>query len=109
MGSVEECRHQIVRELRYQSSMDLEEQTYSAIRHLPLARELVRTSRQQLVSHLDSYCRKHNSIFKQAGSRRPSAQVHAPSCSIHMAIFLTPKQETRWADLTVMFMRKSKA
>lgn len=65
MGSVEECRHQIIRELRYQSSMDLEEQTYSAIRHLPLARELVRTSRQQLVSHLDSYCRKHNSIFKQ--------------------------------------------
>ena len=65
MGTVDECRRQIVRELRYQSSMDLEEQTYSAIRHLPLARELVRTSRQQLVSHLDSYSRKHNSIFKQ--------------------------------------------
>ena len=65
MGTVEECRFQIVRELRYQSSMDLEEQTYSAIRHLPLARELVRTSRQQLVSHLDSYCRRHNAIFKQ--------------------------------------------
>lgn len=65
MGTVEECRRQIVRELRYQSSMDLEEQTYSAIRHLPLARELVRTSRQQLVSHLDGYSRKHNTIFKQ--------------------------------------------
>ena len=31
----------------------------------PLARELVRTSRQQLVSHLDGYCRKHNAVFKQ--------------------------------------------
>lgn len=32
MGTLEECRSQIVRELRYQSSLDLDERTYAAIR-----------------------------------------------------------------------------
>lgn len=32
MGSLEECRQQIMRELRYQSSLDLDEATYAAIR-----------------------------------------------------------------------------
>jgi len=83
MGSLEECRHQIVRELRYQSSMDLEEATYSAIRHLPLARELVRTSRQQLVSHLDGYCRKHNAVFKQVLIPPPPPTPPFPTPSGH--------------------------
>lgn len=85
MGSVEECRRQIVRELRYQSSMDLEEHTYSAIRHLPLARELVRTSRQQLVSHLDSYCRKHHDIFQQVKPRIPQ-RMHSSAANILISL-----------------------
>jgi adenylate kinase len=32
MGSLEEARQQIMRELRYQSSLDLDEATYAAIR-----------------------------------------------------------------------------
>ena len=43
----------------------LGEATYAAIRHLPLAVELVRKSRQQLVSHLDSYCNHHNDLFSE--------------------------------------------
>ena len=77
MGSLDECRQQIAREMRYQSSMDLDEATYAAIRHLPLARELVRTSRQQLVSHLDTYCKKHNAIFLQVD---PSPLLHNACC-----------------------------
>lgn len=65
MGTVEECRAQIVRELRYQSSLDLDEKTYAAIRHLPLARDLVRVARQRLVFRLDSYCKRHNEMFVQ--------------------------------------------
>jgi adenylate kinase family enzyme len=65
MGTVEECRAQIVRELRYQSSLDLDEKTYAAIRHLPLARDLVRVARQRLVFRLDSYCKRHNEMFGQ--------------------------------------------
>ena len=63
MGSLHECRAQIVRELRYQSSLDLDEKTYAAIRHLPLAKELVRAARQRLVFRLDLYCKKHYKLF----------------------------------------------
>ena len=70
MGTMDECRQQINREMRYQSSMDLDETTYAAIRHLPLAKELVRTSRQQLVSHLDSYSRKHTAVFEKVSSQQ---------------------------------------
>lgn len=35
MGTLEEARQQIVRELRYQSSLDLDEATYAAIRSVP--------------------------------------------------------------------------
>ena len=63
MGDLESTKAQIARELRYQSSMDLDDRTYAAIRHLPLAPELVRASRQQLVAHLDSYARRHASTF----------------------------------------------
>lgn len=63
MGGLQECRNQIVRELRYQSSLDLDEKTYAAIRHLPLAKDLVRVARQRLVFRLDMYCRKHYRLF----------------------------------------------
>ncbi|KAL4528707.1 hypothetical protein Ndes2526B_g07185 [Nannochloris sp. 'desiccata'] len=65
MGSLDECRAQIVRELRYQSSLDLDEKTYAAIKHLPLARDLVRVARQRLVFRLDSYCKRHNKMFSE--------------------------------------------
>lgn len=65
MGSLEDTRAQISRELRYQSSLDLDESTYSAIRHLPLAQDLVRASRQQLVHRLDTYSKRHHKIFME--------------------------------------------
>lgn len=63
-GSLDATRAQILRELRYQSSLDLEEETYAAIRHLPLAAELARTARQQLVSSLDGHKRRHGELFE---------------------------------------------
>ncbi|KAK2079296.1 hypothetical protein QBZ16_002987 [Prototheca wickerhamii] len=63
MGTLEECRAQIMRELRYQSSLDLDAATYDAIRHLPLARDLVRVARQRLVSRLDAYCKRAPARF----------------------------------------------
>ena len=65
MGSLEDTRAQISRELRYQSSLDLDESTYAAIRHLPLAQDLVRASRQQLVHRLDTYSKRHHKIFME--------------------------------------------
>ena len=63
-GGLDATRAQILRELRYQSSLDLEEETYAAIRHLPLAAELTRTARQGLVSALDGHKRRHGELFE---------------------------------------------
>ena len=65
MGSVEDTKAQILRELRYQSSLDLEDATYQSIKHLPLARHLVKSSRQQLVTRLDNYCKRQNEVFQE--------------------------------------------
>jgi hypothetical protein len=50
-------------ELRYQSSLDLSEEAYNAIRHLPLAKDLQQTARQQLVGRLELYCCQQRPLF----------------------------------------------
>lgn len=69
-GSVEECEAQIAHELRYQSSLDLDERTYASITTLPLAREVVQHSRKALVSRLDDYCLLHTDTYGQVRRRR---------------------------------------
>jgi hypothetical protein len=63
MGSLADTQEQITQELRYQSSLDLNEETYGAIRHLPLASDLQRKARQQLVTRLEGYCTKQRHLF----------------------------------------------
>ena len=63
VGTLDDTRRQISRELRYQSSTDLEAVTYDAIRHLPMAKELSRISRQQLTARLDTYALSHSELF----------------------------------------------
>src|SRR6516225_5298417 len=45
----------IVRELEYQSSLELDPRTFDRLRGLPLASEIVRHARQDLVRRLDGY------------------------------------------------------
>ena len=45
----------IVRELEYQSSLELDPRTFDALRRLPLASEIIRHARQDLVRRLDNY------------------------------------------------------
>jgi adenylate kinase len=52
LGLVQE---NIVRELTYQSSLELDPRTFDLLRKLPLATEIVRHARQDLVRRLDSY------------------------------------------------------
>jgi hypothetical protein len=52
-----------LQELRYQSSLDLSEEAYNAIRHLPLAKDLQQTARQQLVGRLEVYCSQQRPLF----------------------------------------------
>eukprot|EP00892_Ulva_mutabilis_P001962 jgi/Ulvmu1/11767/UM008_0181.1 len=54
-GSLEDCEAQIAHELRYQSSLDLDERTYAAVSRIPLSREVVQHSRQHLIQRLDEY------------------------------------------------------
>jgi adenylate kinase len=52
---IPEVQANIVRELEYQSSLELDPRTYDRLRGLPLASEIVRHARQDLVRRLDGY------------------------------------------------------
>jgi adenylate kinase len=62
---LEVVRRNIVRELEYQSSLELEPRTYDLLRRLPLASEIVRAARQELVNRLDSYATENVAIFER--------------------------------------------
>jgi adenylate kinase len=52
---IPEVQDNIVRELEYQSSLELDPDTFDRLRGLPLASEIVRHARQDLVRRLDGY------------------------------------------------------
>lgn len=54
-GPINEVEQNILHELEYQSSLELDPQTFDRLRHLPLARDIVIHARQELVRRLDSY------------------------------------------------------
>lgn len=64
-GSVVEVEQNILKELQYQSSLELEPETFEIIRGIPLASELVLHARQELVKRLDSYARDHRDLFRR--------------------------------------------
>ena len=74
-GSLEECEAQIAHELRYQSSLDLDERTYAAVARIPLAREVVQHSRQHLVQRLDEYQLSHTETFHKVRPGTDAAWV----------------------------------
>lgn len=53
----------IVRELEYQSSLELDPRTYDALRHIPLADEIVIGARQDLVNRLDGYIHERPALL----------------------------------------------
>ena len=55
----------IVRELEYQSSLELDPRTFDRLRRLPLASEIVRHARQDLVRRLDGYEVEQPEIFRR--------------------------------------------
>lgn len=62
-GSIEEVEENILNELQYQSSLELEPRTFNRLRPLPLAEEIIRHARQELVRRLDSYELEHTELF----------------------------------------------
>ncbi|HEY3897064.1 MAG TPA: nucleoside monophosphate kinase [Chthoniobacter sp.] len=62
---LEIVRDNIIRELEYQSSLELEPATFEVLRKLPLASEIVRYARQDLVRRLDSYQVEKTELFEK--------------------------------------------
>ncbi|MEK0446355.1 MAG: hypothetical protein RLZZ399_1676 [Verrucomicrobiota bacterium] len=60
---LELVRENIIQELEYQSSLELDPRTFDRLRKLPLASEIVRHARQDLVRRLDVYQVENRDLF----------------------------------------------
>jgi adenylate kinase len=65
-GTIDEVQRRIQDELRYQSSLELDQSTFDSISRIPVARELRTHARQELVKRLDSYNAESPDLFEQA-------------------------------------------
>jgi len=63
-GPISEVEENIVRELEYQSTLELDPRTVDRLRGIPVASEIVVHARQELVRRLDSYELEHAQLFK---------------------------------------------
>ena len=64
-GTIAEVEQNILGEVEYQSSLELDPRTYDRLRTLPLASEIVIHARQELVRRLDSYELNHPEMFQR--------------------------------------------
>jgi len=64
-GSIGSVERAIAREFQYQSSLELDDETFDAIRGIPLASEIVVAARQHLVERLESYQRESADLFRR--------------------------------------------
>lgn len=62
-GPIQEVEENILKELQYQSSLELESRTYDRLRSLPLAEEITLHARQELVRRLDIYELEHTELL----------------------------------------------
>jgi adenylate kinase len=64
-GSIEEVQQRVLKELQYQSSLELEEETYDFIADIPVAADIIEHARQDLVTRLDDYAKKRPDLFRR--------------------------------------------
>lgn len=62
-GPIEEVEHNILCELEYQSTLELDPRTVDRLRGVPVANEIIVHARQELVRRLDSYELEHSELF----------------------------------------------
>ncbi len=62
-GPIKEVEKNILGELSYQSSLELDPQTFDRLRTLPLASHIIVHARQDLVRRLDNYELNHGDLF----------------------------------------------
>jgi adenylate kinase len=61
---IEVVQRNIINELEYQSSLELDPRTFHTLRHIPLADEIVLSARQELVNRLDGYQVEHPELMQ---------------------------------------------
>src|SRR6187455_3346834 len=88
-GPIAEVQANILKELKYQSSLELEPRTYDRLSPLPLAEDIVIHGRQELVKRLDSYELEHTQLLTQvvelvATKFMPIIERHALSGRAHV-------------------------
>ena len=64
-GSIQEVEQNILNEVRYQSLLELDPETFDSLRILPLASEIILHARQDLVKRLDAYALEYPELFHQ--------------------------------------------
>src|SRR5262245_37250370 len=62
-GAIEEVEQNILRELEYQSTLELDPRTVDRLRGVPVASEMIVHARQEMVKRLDSYELEHGQLF----------------------------------------------
>ncbi|KAF9350009.1 hypothetical protein BGX26_011752 [Mortierella sp. AD094] len=66
VGDIDCVMRIILKEFEYQSSLELEHDTYEAISHIPLATKIGIHARQDLIRRLEHYCETEPEIFSKA-------------------------------------------
>lgn len=64
-GPITEVEQNILNELQYQSSLELDPRTHDILRNLPVANEIIIHARQELVKRLDSYQFEHAELLSR--------------------------------------------
>ena len=62
--SIEEVQQSIVEELKYQSSLELDQETHDIVCRIPVANEIIVHARQQLVERLEQYTKYHREVLE---------------------------------------------
>ncbi|MEO0794496.1 MAG: nucleoside monophosphate kinase [Verrucomicrobiota bacterium] len=64
-GSIKEVRARVIDELKYQSTLELEHNTFDTVARIPLASQIIMHARQELVKRLDNYQQQEPELFQQ--------------------------------------------
>lgn len=62
-GDVREVEQNILKELQYQSTLELDPRTHDILRVVPVASEIIIHARQEMVKRLDAYAVEHAELF----------------------------------------------
>lgn len=75
-GSPEQVTDRIVKELKYQSTMELNDATFQSLRKIPLAAEVIVNARHELVKRLDNYVYRHSDLFYRVVELIQTDMIH---------------------------------